>query len=67
MEESIFPGNGLRTWENFGSDPQRDIATNSRHKDTFPAERILRRPSRNQPVRTQERAIKEIEGNRIQK
>ena len=67
MEDSIFPGSGLRRCENFDSDPQRDIATNSRHKDTFPSERILRRRNMNQPVRTQERTIKENERNTIPK
>ena len=31
MEESIFPGNGLRKRENLDSDPKRDIPTNPRH------------------------------------
>ena len=41
------------------------LATNN--EDTFPSEKLLRRWSRNQPVRTQERTLKEYERNTIQK
>ena len=54
MEESILPANGQCTMDNFDSDPQRDISTNLRHKDTFKFERLLGKRSRNQSVRTQE-------------
>ena len=41
MEESIFPGNGLPTRKANHSDPQRDIATDSRYQNPFLLERLL--------------------------
>ena len=60
MEESIFPGNGLATRKANHSDPQRDIASDSRHQNPFLLERLLQERGMNPPIRSEERILKPI-------
>ena len=54
MEESIFPGNGLPTRKANHSDPQRDIASDSRHQNPFLLKGLLQGRGGNPPIRSEE-------------